>query len=1242
MNEEYQQKQNSQYDANIEMSQNNLIIDQVNGDDDLDEIELEYVDYGPQPSVFDHEENMNDYNTQTFLNLRQHSQQADEEQINDQIKKDSPKRSANQPQIKVEYTQKNDDSPQPNTQIQQLSSQRRKKKKKTFEKVKDHEQYQEFQRELQLENSQLKHDTNDQVFKTPSIGTLQMPISVPQQSSIQGSETLKSKLVEKNDIQRQKSTEANQMLQTAEDIVNPMKESIFSRHNLQENEQINLNQNSDLKFDKFQSSKYRASFHQTKEIQDSQAQNVQNSLHSKHEIIFKSSVSGIHDIDDGQEVDQNQNQSINQKVPQQINPILDKIPWDDVLDIQFLNQQEKQFLDEFYQAEDFIVGQGKQPREFNFQKEEDKGNEQDQNNNLSVDSIEEKEKFNHRKLVLSSQSWYIHDQILFSLELKPYCDRRAYYGSDQEFEDYIIDPNNQHIFSKYKNCYDLLKQHNFHQYIITNKDLQYDYKTFDGIESNFQLVLYHLPQFVRVKAIDLPIEYLNKHCTLSVSSQSNIQIHSKNCVYFIQLDYFDREKDYFYVNNDRQNKVNQVIKNQQQENEPELQRYIEQVSFNIVVYQPYKSGDINSIINAAQLGTKEGDLQQLILTRKSLINVYHLPNVNQYQSDHDQNTLIEMKNCFICNKRALLFIGRDSEYYLYLKDSDKVIHLKTDLRMIKDLSKQKKQKSQNIKDHRYQSSDDESNKDLCERMNLGYLIGKHKNYLQAIKINKEGSYQNINLGRLNEIKFLRMIDNFEKTQGQYSQIYSDENLSINFINKETRDVCSFDIVNQKFRVYNFNAHSSRRMKHCFLINTGKGTGCGYSCQFEKYLVSLNKNSHEGYSIDCFALTRNYKSVEKFLTWKVSGRHIQDLCVDSLYVDYIVKNSLQDSYQVQFSEDSQLEISKSSELKKSKKTIQIIEKISNQNGSSDSNKEDEGDYDSHKNSIPKSGQLIQNDNSLKYQKKQSITPTYIFDSSDVFINHFRYQCQMGHVQGIYKQHVIYSRKYDKQRGFHDNVLDHRFLKCNSKFLWQAQVLKNQLVFTQMGIEDYGKRMINGCDLNRIVIQLHENYLINEAVISKDNQNVLIDCHFENDQKYFRKSFVINLRDKIPNFQVFQIENFHSVIHFDDRDLYTLQSKKETQMELVIYKINENEITLISQMDLSCFLRQNKNIQTLPYNNKPQSYFHFIYKKYFILQLNHCYYMIIKRDDNQFLGTFEFEDKNLFLVYENEELYIINQQ
>eukprot|EP00347_Sterkiella_histriomuscorum_P008640 403344324 len=1336
-----------------------LIQDHVNDDDDLKEIQLDLVDYGPQPYVINHEENLNDYNTQTFLNLKQYSQQADKEQINDQIKKDTLKMSATQTQIKDEQTQSNDHSTKPSTQIQvqDLSSKRSKKAEKIMNKVKEHQHNQLFQRQnlqLQIENSQIKNDANKQVSKAPSIGTLQRPKSVPQQSSIQNSKTLKNKF--NDEIQSQNTN--NKKFKISEDIVISAKRSMLSRNNAQINSGKNyLEQNEEIKvpdiqFDKLQNSRYRAQSQQTKKIKESLTQNVENAIRrdiSKRQIIYTSSESDIDD-DEGYEEDlniqsgdenqndltqfisdpqqlqnsnQNPQQQLNQQDPQQLNPIVDKKPWLDVLDNKFLNEekniQRQQFFDEFYQAEDFIVGQGKKPREFNFQKEEEKVKEQElnNNNNESVDNSEDKDKFNFKKFVLSNQSWYIHDQILFSLELKPKCDRITCYGTDKEFEDYIIDPSNQHIFQKYKNSYDLLKQHNFHQYIIKNRDLLYDYKENDDIDSNFQLVLYHLPQFVKVKAIDLPIKYLNRHCTLSVSSQSNIQIHSKSCVYFIYLQgLFDSEKVHLEVNKEKQNEEaqnnlapnrqnnlapNPILQNQQQsvnnskiqEQEDKisfkLRRYVENVSFNIVVYQPFMSKSTDTIINAAQLGTKGRDLQQLILTRKSWINVYHLPNVNEYSSDHDENTLIEMKNCYICNQRTLLFKGFDSEYYLYIKDSDKVILLKTGLGMITDLSKSKSKMSKNYEDPNSHSQQNESVEDLCERMHLGYFIVKHKNsvniaknYYQAFQINKEGSYQNMNLGRLNEIKFLRMIDNFEKTQGQSSQTCSDQNLSINFRNRTAREVYSFDIANQIFRVYNFHAYSPGKLKHCFLINTGKGTGCGYSCQFEKYLVNLNKNSHEGYSIDCFALSRDDKSVAKFLRRKASGRGIKDHQVDMLYVNYIIKRSLYGSDQVQISEISKelkisskvflqnknipkrdkmkLKLSKSSQLYKSKKTLRIIKEKLMAQSSSESDKEDDSDSDSVQNSFTQQ-QVYLEDKQIQKREKHltelQITPTsYIFDNSVELLNHFKYQYQMQNVQALYQQNIIYNYHHDNFDS-PEEINYHKVLKCNSQFIWQAYAKKNYLVFIKQEISKMGN-LIPKNQMEYQIIKLQPDMLIREATLSQNRQNIIIVYQYSQNKVDKRSSIVVNFSDVTqPCFET-QIENIRSIIEFTDTHLYLLRRNVKDQTNLpnsqtcnvkektniTKYKFNNKELVRDNEMDfnLTDFLRNEKYQEHYYYNEyRPQSFFHFVYRdKYFILQFDYSYYMIMDKLNVSYFGTFELSDKHLYLTYDKEELFVIN--
>eukprot|EP00347_Sterkiella_histriomuscorum_P017795 403347964 len=1222
-----------------------LIQDHVNDDDDLKEIQLDLVDYGPQPYVINHEENMNDYNTQTFLNLKQYSQQADKEQINDQIKKDTLKMSATQTQIKDEQTQSNDHSTKPSTQIQvqDLSSKRSKKAEKIMNKVKEHQQNQLFQRQnlqLQIENSQIKNDANKQVSRAPSIGTLSRPKSVPQQSSIQNSKTLKNKF--NNNIEAQSQNTNNQKFKISEDIVISAKKSMLSRNNAQINsDRNNLQQNeeikvADIQFDKNQTSRYRAQSQQTRKIKEPLTQNVENAIRrdiNKRQIIYTSSESDIDD-DEGYEEDpniqsgdenqndltqfisdpqqqqnnnQNPNQQINQQDPQQLNLIVDNKPWLDVLDNNFLNEeqniQRQQFFDEFYQAEDFIVGQGKIPREFNFQKEEEKGKvqEQNNNNNESVDTSEDKDKFNYKKLVLKT------------------C-----YGLDQEFEDYIIDPSNQDIFSKFKNSYDLLKQHNFHQYIITNRDLLHDYEKIDKIESNFQLVLYHLPQFVKVKTIDLPIK-----------------------------------------------------------------RYVENVSFNIVVYQPFMSKSTDTIINAAQLGTKGRDLQQLILTRKSWINVYHLPNVNEYSSDHDENTLIEMKNCYICNQRTLLFKGYDSEYYLYIKDADKVILLKTGLGMITDLSKSKSKMSKNYEDPNSHSQQNESVEDLCERMHLGYFIVKHKNsvniaknYYQAFQINKEGSYQNMNLGRLNEIKFLRMIDNFEKTQGQSSQTCSDQNLSINFRNRTAREVYSFDIANQIFRVYNFHAYSPGKLKHCFLINTGKGTGCGYSCQFEKYLVNLNKNSHEGYSIDCFALSRDDKSVAKFLRRKASGRGIKDHQVDMLYVNYIIKRSLYGSDQVQISEISKelkisskvflqnknipkrdkmkLKLSKSSQLYKSKKTLRIIKEKLMAQSSSESDKEDDSDSDSVQNSFTQQ-QVYLEDKQIQKREKHltelQITPTsYIFDNSVELLNHFKYQYQMQNVQALYQQNIIYNYHHDNFDS-PEEINYHKVLKCNSQFIWQAYAKKNYLVFIKQEISKMGN-LIPKNQMEYQIIKLQPDMLIREATLSQNRQNIIIVYQYSQNKVDKRSSIVVNFSDVTqPCFET-QIENIRSIIEFTDTHLYLLRRNVKDQTNLpnsqtcnvkektniTKYKFNNKELVRDNEMDfnLTDFLRNEKYQEHYYYNEyRPQSFFHFVYRdKYFILQFDYSYYMIMDKLNVSYFGTFELSDKHLYLTYDKEELFVIN--
>jgi hypothetical protein len=84
--------------------------------------------------------------------------------------------------------------------------------------------------------------------------------------------------------------------------------------------------------------------------------------------------------------------------------------------------------------------------------------------------------------LLSPTSWYIHDTILFTLEIKEGLNIDQYFGVDQRLEDYIISKDNYSLFKDYKNNFGDLEA--FQEFNMKEFQLNYDYKKEKKIESN--------------------------------------------------------------------------------------------------------------------------------------------------------------------------------------------------------------------------------------------------------------------------------------------------------------------------------------------------------------------------------------------------------------------------------------------------------------------------------------------------------------------------------------------------------------------------------------------------------------------------------------------------------------------------------------------------------------------------------------------------------------------------------------
>eukprot|EP00347_Sterkiella_histriomuscorum_P017462 403349274 len=968
------------------------------------------------------------------------------------------------------------------------------------------------------------------------------------------------------------------------------------------------------------------------------------------------------------------------QVEYEIGDILDN----NELSKEYLNKRQN-FFNEFLEAENFVVPQGQKPSDELLEKvfkrneiqEEDQEDCEIENINDKSQLTKEQQKqllkYNSRNLrVFSNISWYVHDSILYNLEVKEGLSEDQFYGFDDFFEAYIGDPENEKVFKNFKNNYNGLGP--FQEFNILGKELNFDYSSIK-IESNIQLVLYHLPQLIKIKSIDLPIKYLHRLSKISVSSQSNIQIYQPSCVYFVYIegkfeDQTSPESLLENLNNLKnvkltskvqipslnQNAVSQLNYEEEPDNAQfKFKRFVEQVSFNIVIYKSL--GD--SIINAAQLGTKGKDLQRLILTKNYWIDTYHLPVCNEYISDYDENHNLFMQYCYIANNRSVLLYCQDKEYYILSKDQKKVNLLQTNLGEVTNPQNVKKNQKESGQQQQAKKVTENEMLDISERMHCDYFIIKHNDvgttqnsHYKALHMLKDGSNQRIDFGRIKDVHFLRMIDNFEKNK-KFSkpQIQNDGIFNMTYHCRAQQQIYSFDLVNMKFHTYLYFTAEAGKPKYTLVLNTGPGSGCGYHSKYDKYLLQLKKTNTQGYVLNAFAMQREDVQVLQLLKTLTVGK-IKDQNVSNAFINYIAQRSLYGSKQI---ENFQNMISQNPKLQQTKEQLGLTKSTSffksttfrfNKNQSMllglaeeipDINKI------GLQHSLSKTTQLYQeqyvSDEKNKHLSKLLITPTtYVFDCSADQINHFRYQCLMGLVQGLFQQKVIFSYHFDKQESAHE-LAYHKVLKCNSKFIWQAYVKKNQLIFSKMRAQDYGKSVIHPGDFEHFTIRLQKGYLIREAVMSEDNKNMLIIYQFKEGSQWIRNSIIVSLKNVNQTLSNTKIENIRSVIHFDDTNLYLLQRYEEEKTHLVKYNISKNKT---KKIDFSDLLRQDKYQQSYAYNHyKPQSFFHFTYKEYFILQMDYSYYMIIKRDNLEYFATFEITDKNLFLVYDNDELYFINQ-
>eukprot|EP00347_Sterkiella_histriomuscorum_P010641 403375492 len=171
---------------------------------------------------------------------------------------------------------------------------------------------------------------------------------------------------------------------------------------------------------------------------------------------------------------------------------------DSALDNTLLSQENlrkrQSFFNEFVNAENFILTQGQKPSEEKLrevfirnqnkviQENYLKDNHKFYPNSESEEDQSE-EYYSQNLEVLSNKSWYIHDCILYNLEIKEGLYKDHFFGYDQNIEDYIGGSQNQWIFQRFKNPFYGLKQ--FKEYNILEKDLNFDYSRKEFQEQQF-------------------------------------------------------------------------------------------------------------------------------------------------------------------------------------------------------------------------------------------------------------------------------------------------------------------------------------------------------------------------------------------------------------------------------------------------------------------------------------------------------------------------------------------------------------------------------------------------------------------------------------------------------------------------------------------------------------------------------------------------------------------------------------
>eukprot|EP00347_Sterkiella_histriomuscorum_P023704 403333675 len=559
----------------------------------------------------------------------------------------------------------------------------------------------------------------------------------------------------------------------------------------------------------------------------------------------------------------------------------------------------------------------------------DNQNRHEFNNDLQIDGQmrHELKKANSRRVkVLSKNSWYIHDNILFNLEVKQGLNSMDYFGDDKEPIDQFLNntiPAKVQALKKYKNPYNGLEE--FHEFNMIDFDINHDFETLN-IESNICVALYHLPEFVKIKTIDLPLAYIHRDCKLSVSNQNKLQIYNKNFVLFVFLEsklqeqvkkkvnfleviaekirqtYMKNQMEAQKLKNNSQQSTGDDNQEHKQDFKPKEsvkfvpQTFVERVNFQIVTYE----NDKDQIINAVQLGTKGKNVKRLILTRLYWIDTYNLPVKHEYVGDHNENEHISMKNCYIANERTIVLksLG-ECEYFIMTKDVNKLFHLK------KKIGEKNKFTKLKLNSEERKNTTDVLSK-IPRRMHFDHLIflnQDNQNPLNSCykgyQIFKNGKFEKIDFGYVRDVDFMRLIYNFVQDE-KFSKYYTPCNqfLSMNYWSRFKQQVYSFDIKDMKFSTYQYYSAYRQKVKHRVIINTGINSPNALTCKYEKYMITQNKYRLEGYQLECVALKRQDKFIPQILKRHAAKNQLLDLKVGVEFVNYIIKRSLYGSIELQ--------------------------------------------------------------------------------------------------------------------------------------------------------------------------------------------------------------------------------------------------------------------------------------------------------------------------------------------------------